>query len=351
MAQFAVGEVFVLGAGFSKAIHESMPVMPNLLEPLNDFLGRSRGLSSARYPRLQNVELFLSALAVDQPFLDVPSNLRNRALFHEVAGWLSRHLFDCQQRALSIEMPDWLAALVTTWHQRRCTIITLNYDTLIESTITALDLRDPDSRPVRAEHSYVLPIRFAASALSGRPALFGRGSTFKLCKLHGSLTWFHANAGEPPVDLEVWEDTFNSGQRAEWDEILQRALGFGDPMIIPPTLVKSEYFDNAWIRGNWQAAHAALQEASTVIVMGYSLPAGDTQTSALLGVAAQEDHYKQFVVVDVSPQGVRARLAEAALPRSGLIRPFKYATKNPIKEFAEAWTADPMFLYESPPKE
>jgi hypothetical protein len=114
-------EAFILGAGFSRAISPSMPLVNDLVEPLNEFLGESRSVGAATFPRLKNVELFLSSLAVSQPFLDESSNLNNRALFIEANRWLGEHMFNAQQHALGSPLPAWLAGLVRTWHARRST--------------------------------------------------------------------------------------------------------------------------------------------------------------------------------------------------------------------------------------
>jgi len=64
LGDVAGAEAFILGAGFSRAISAWMPLVSDLVEPLNNFLGESPGLSGATFPRLENVELFLSSLAV-----------------------------------------------------------------------------------------------------------------------------------------------------------------------------------------------------------------------------------------------------------------------------------------------
>ena len=86
-------ETFILGAGFSRAISDSMPLVTDLVEPLDDFLARARGTRSATFPKLENIEIFLSALAMPQPFLNQAENSYNRGLFLETTRWLAQFMF------------------------------------------------------------------------------------------------------------------------------------------------------------------------------------------------------------------------------------------------------------------
>lgn len=339
-------EAFILGAGFSRAISPSMPLVNDLVEPLHEFLGRSRSVGAATVPRLKNVELFLSSLAVPQPFLDESSNLNNRALFIEANRWLGEHMFNAQQHALGSPLPAWLAGLVRTWHARRSTVITLNYDTLVESAVMSLDLNltGPGGR-VLPQHTYANPVRFAASEWGGTFNRYDQlQPTFTYCKLHGSLSWWRSSSiQQPPLDVEVWKDAFNTQQRASWADVRRRVM-VGEPMFVPPTLAKSDYLDNDLVRANWRRAHDGLSRATTIIIMGYSFPAGDMQTAALLGTATRA---QQIIVVDLNPVEVIHRVAEAALPRTGTISPFK-EQDDPIVAWSERWKADPQSLYGKP---
>ena len=107
LREIAGAEAFILGAGFSRAISASMPLVQDLVEPLNDFLGNSRGTVAASFPQLEDVELFLSCLAVPQPFLDEASNFYNRGLFVEATRWLARHMFATQQTTLGPFLLGW----------------------------------------------------------------------------------------------------------------------------------------------------------------------------------------------------------------------------------------------------
>jgi len=210
----------------------------------------------------------------------------------------------------------------------------------------SLDLNPPAIGRVLPQFTYANPVRFAASEWAGTFNPYeGRQPTFTLCKLHGSLSWWRSGpVWQSPVDVELWKDTFASTDPASWDDVENRVM-VGEPMLVPPTLAKSDYFDNDLIRANWRRARQGLIRAATIVIMGYSLPAGDTQTAALLGTASRA---QQIIVIDLHPWPVVGRVAEAALPRSGVVTSFD-ETPQPIVAWSERWAADPTWLYGGPP--
>jgi SIR2-like domain len=340
----AGAEAFILGAGFSHAISAAMPLVKDLVAPLDEFLARSRGASVATFPHLENVEAFLSALAMPQPFLDDAANSYNSGLFIEVTLWLARWMLLAQQHTLGSELPGWLEGLVRSWHARRSTVITLNYDTLVESAVFSMDLHSPSAGRVMPQFTYANPVRFAASEWAGTYNQYaGRMPTFTLCKLHGSLSWWRSGAAQqPPLDVEVWKDAFNSSERAGWADIASRVM-LGQPMLVPPVLAKTDYFDNELIRTNWRRAFHGLAQATTIVVMGYSFPSGDSQMAALLGSAIRENEGQQIVVVDPD-RDVVDRVAEVGLPRTGLVRHFG-ESEQPIASWSERWAQNPNAEY------
>jgi hypothetical protein len=84
-----MSNAFIVGAGFSKAIGSSMPLMSEFSVLLNDDLPNFRAWTTATFLATTNLELQFSSLAVNQPFLDEATNYRNRALYLEIAEWLA----------------------------------------------------------------------------------------------------------------------------------------------------------------------------------------------------------------------------------------------------------------------
>jgi len=212
-------------------------------------------------------------------------------------------------------------------------VTTLNYDTLVESAITSINLRDQDNHHVNFQDTYAMRLQFAEDRWNERRySRYGPVKTFKLCKLHGSLSWFrNQSSQDPPMDVETGKDSFNQSERHSWAQILDRGVGLDGPLLIPPTLVKSDQYENALVRANWRQAYAGLDNASAIYVLGYSFPTGDSQMAALLGTTCRD---KQIVIVDLDPS-VNDRVSEACRGgRFNSIGMFTNEGAAPMAEFA-----------------
>jgi hypothetical protein len=128
-------DVFLVGAGFSKAISPEMPTLQELSEAVS--LPRAEG-SAPSEAQETDFESALTFLAQDQPWLTPGENLRNRASFLEASKQIAGHLSEMQARALNSSPPTWLLKLVRWWMDTGCTVITTNYDVLIERAFKEL---------------------------------------------------------------------------------------------------------------------------------------------------------------------------------------------------------------------
>jgi hypothetical protein len=123
--------VFLLGA----AILSSMPVMTSLADTVFRHPQLSGRGETAEDSFGLDLELWLSYLASDHPWLPAAANLRNQADYLYAATVLTEVLLNCQEETLlrpSPSCPSWLIQFVSAWHNARTTVITLNYDTLVE---------------------------------------------------------------------------------------------------------------------------------------------------------------------------------------------------------------------------
>jgi len=74
-----MADVFILGAGFSKAVHSSVPLLDELTNIVRERLGPS--LPEWLLKIGNNVEDWLTYLSQPQPWLTENDSLVNRALF------------------------------------------------------------------------------------------------------------------------------------------------------------------------------------------------------------------------------------------------------------------------------
>ncbi len=189
---------------------------------------------------------------------------------------------------------------------RRTTIITTNYDIVPEyfSFLAGVPAHYPfdwdPSLGVTASRKHFVDA-------SGGPQ---RGPT--LCKLHGSVNFFHDNAGSFRVAADLGDGVERVGNTPPARFKDEPAIAMYDaiwkirqdrpawlPAIIPPSYAKLE--ERPWLSATWDRARTALSSAKAVIFVGYSLPPSDGFMRALL-VGAQllrgETSRPRTVVVD-----------------------------------------------------
>ena len=185
-------DVFILGAGFSKAINSSMPTMEELSKKVIAKLNDSPFPIHEKLYRLgDNIESWMTYLSQPQPWLPEEDHLRNKALATEIRRHISDIISDLTMLSMESPAPEWLPSLIEHWHLQRCTVITLNYDTLIERA--SRDVPRESSPKIFEYHTY--PPYFSNVA-SRHESAFGFGAskleTFSYLKLHGSTNWYYS---------------------------------------------------------------------------------------------------------------------------------------------------------------
>ncbi len=284
-------DVYILGAGFSKAICEQMPVLSEFGQhfqqsdpgPIREaFENQSRYATELS----RNVELLLTYLSQQKPWLTEAENLRDRALFLElsrgIAGFLNcrtaeslRQLGDC---------PRWLNHLVGAWHGNRSTVISFNYDTLVETVAGDFTCQGKKVK-IGCGRLYPVPLS-PANLRNAGPFGEPMQHTFTLVKLHGSVNWFYSGrpnfAGETIYYVKTME-----GMHAVFEgdsAICYQMASVVDkvPLIIPPTLEKSMISQHETLSTLWLRASQALKQADRIFCLGYSLPESDLPVRFLL---------------------------------------------------------------------
>jgi hypothetical protein len=312
-----MNEVFILGAGFSKAISEVMPVTKELAAEVVERY-RYRVLIPAQIRSMmeqdegQGFERTLTFLAQDKPWLPEAENLRHKALYLVLVNVI-RAIFVEKSRSSLVwgtNQPQlWLEALITYWHENRCAVITLNYDTLIERVASSVYWKNRPS-PIPTGHLYPIVLtpaaqRSAASA-SGTGAAEKPMKTFRLFKLHGSVNWFFSGRSDffgeqlyyvpckGGLDGAFDADVGHDPEEHHWNRVGDKA-----PLIMPPALDKSPFFQHESLRSLWFQAGRAIAQATRIICLGYSMPASDLTMAQFLKTSAPPTPV-QFEIANLS---------------------------------------------------
>lgn len=138
------------------------------------------------------------------------------------------------------------------------TFITFNYDLVIESALAQCGLTV----------DYGIP----STSLLHRAKWLSRSSGVPVLKIHGSVNW--AFPGHRGGKMTAFED---------YASVVANNL---TPVLVPPTWKKNIAADQ--LSYVWDAAVAALSEATRIVIVGFSLPPNDLHFKYLLGWPSTE---------------------------------------------------------------
>ncbi|WP_298210158.1 hypothetical protein [Ferrimicrobium sp.] len=329
LRSLARNDVFILGAGFSKAVATNFPLAADLLEPIRSRLHDRLGMEVQ--PRGgEGFEQWLSRLAEDQPYLPPDTNLERAAAFQRVSKEVGKILTDHENAALGNSEPEWLAKLIATWHIRQATVISFNYDNLVEAAVqtqqswlhvTTHDiLRQLPPLPPRLmreeDPPSILKNLGRASYVTNPPVQVAPAQTFRLLKLHGSISWYWDDGDNGGATLQRWPyiGQFLEPVGDQTDDIARQFPG-RVPFIAPPSATKSKYLGNRVLRDFWREALYALQNAENIYFLGYSVPPQDQAAMGLIieGIGDRTPS-PAITVVDKRSTKVIDNLASLLLP-------------------------------------
>ena len=265
-----MSDVFILGAGFSKAISDQMPLLGELGELVRTRLKQPAPAHGSIYA---DVELWLTYLAQDHPWNSEATNLRNHAQLLDLSRAIGEVLESRSALAEQGGCPDWLDSLARSWHANQSSVITLNYDTLVEQAVTSIEVGRS-----KVSYSEIYPISLTPAFQRVAATLGGEARpTMKLFKLHGSINWMYSGSrvavGETIyyIAYRGWASDADSNQRQRQKNVVLDKI----PLIVPPVAEKLPYFQHETVRSLWAQAGQELRCASRVFCLGYSLPPTD----------------------------------------------------------------------------
>lgn len=280
-----MSDVFILGTGFSKAISRTMPDMKKLSR---DVLRVSPALRRTHLPTAfrSNIEMWLTHLALNHPWLAESEFLRNRALFVEVSRKIGKIIGDAQERALKAPACDWVVPVIEEWHRTRVAVLTFNYDTLVEWFAERTPSLEGSDWPYGLCWLDFFPINIPPAGVTVTSKIDVRKSyqSFRLYKLHGSIDWLFAGRCLSPTSMVCYSPVKSCrppDEDKEWARTA-RETAHMTPLIVPPLTEKTAYYEHWTVQKVWDGARHALGQATRVFCLGYSLPESDLTTRLFL---------------------------------------------------------------------
>ena len=274
-----MADVFLLGAGFSKAIARTMPTMAELYELLEPLIGRADGFTRDAYDYAAgNVETLLSYYAIPSPHDDMIEVLRKSRVAALIEIGIGALLQQREEEQVEKGLNSAGVPLVAAWHKRRAHVLTANYDLLVERLLDEWSASQDQAEGTPTSGD-IHPVPLRSALTRDGTAMWGSSypETFTLYKLHGSINWYRSGV-ETNTD-EIY--TLTPGQIG--DPQNQRFVGDKRRFIVPPVYDKSSLLNHEGVRNLWwQAKTKALAQADVLYVIGYSLPETDTAMRTLL---------------------------------------------------------------------
>ena len=289
-----------------------------------------------------NFETWLSRLAEDQPYFSEAENRENRFIFAKVTEAIVDILRSRELAAFDQQPRPWLYELISLAHHRELTIVSLNYDTIVEVCVASFEMWSTEVARQVAIDDVLERLPPPPSPLGGHVTSDWHVSydgqtdvapTLRLLKLHGSLDWHWSSGDWTGATLRRTTVGSRFGHPVDDPALRDREAPGLDPFIVPPTATKSEYYRNPLTRRLWRRAAAALRSADRIALLGYSLPQADLVMSGMLAEAIKG---RAMTVEVVNP---KPQVPVTSLERLGA-RAVK-VTKGAkcIEDFAAAYSA------------
>ena len=198
-------------------------------------------------------------------------------------------------------------------------IITFNQDIQIEKTLDAIETYDKyqQFKPLlNFPYCYIASSnrKITSDRITGprrSTETFAQGISenkgIQILKLHGSLNWYslHKSPKVSVGTLFKQDKKLLITTRKEIDPEMQYAGGkrhqYTFPIIVPPVSHKSAIFHST-ISRLWPGASEKLENATDIVIFGYSCPEADHESSNLIQRTLGSRKLETFSIIDPSPE-------------------------------------------------
>ncbi|TNE69294.1 hypothetical protein EP331_14560 [bacterium] len=344
--------VFILGAGFSA--HAGIPLMNNFFDKAQDlyYLGELTESEKACLEDVNKARYKLSTIA-SKANVDI-NNLENVFELLEMAKYLERMPVEQKEESgWDITINNLKRIIVATieksvkyrhnnaerdnyWILKEAymafirmiyrlkfqpkgqinhevSVITLNYDMMIEAALTKLNTDEARIYGLGKIDRYY----YGSVSLNGRI-----GNALELLKLHGSVNWFEQfNSIDVRYDYfldHYFEIKQNGTIINNYSSITRNRNLINSPLIIPPTWNKVK--ESEQLQQIWQTASDRISQADNIVFIGYSLPDSDQVFKRFFSLSLMGDKViKKIVLADPNAASLlpkfKSLLGKSALDR------------------------------------
>ena len=289
-------KVFFLGAGFSKAVNNSYPLMSELTTKALIRVEKSSAqqhLTELAPQITKDIEGLLTYLSTDLPWKTDTTKYANKSLYCAIVQALSDIFMEYAKQETPKDDRSslwWQFADKIRCHAWEYNFITLNYDILLEVMLKVAYPVDRNTPSINYADFYSYPMAWIGDRLPKHFFVLGsdksKPAAPKILKLHGSANWFWA--GVSPSDVLYYRNWTS-------DETDNITMGL-KPYIIPPVLDKSSFYNHIAIHALWKQAEELLQQADEIYIIGFSFPQTDLAVKYLFQSALRTRHPKIYVV-------------------------------------------------------
>lgn len=267
--------VFLLGAGASAASDFNLPTMATLIEEGSFFRHERLSKFAKKYfPGKEFHKIDIEELITCLDFIDSKYSVFGAApnpdIWHvknELFIYLRERLTDRSGK----EYCEKLRRLFAGHSDQKCrdTIITLNYDLIVDKTLASLARRTQhgdlggESLIGRMYHLIQEVILYGGVPFSVKP-----DPSYYL-KLHGSLDWYYCSNIECKNHRIFFANKMEPWPQITENDICQLCGSRAEPVIVPPNINKSfkRFPKLAFI---WNLAYQEIQAADALVIIGLS---------------------------------------------------------------------------------
>ena len=283
--------LFIIGAGFTKALFPEAPLNQELLQVLAQRATDSASQRLLERYKIHDIEIALTRLDVDIALSRTSAQaadselLKLRRAAEEDLG----NYFECYRASNElVSTALWLSRFIGHVISDGDVVVNLNYDCVFEGALDCLGKWSLNGGYGSLNHSLVSDEQIPTSPVT-------------VLKLHGSITFRIAPYFDKPesmvVGFAINEGFFpTSGKNKHFEY----GLGKGESYLIAPSYVKVPTLDIAYLMLD---ALKAASEAKNLIIIGCSLRPEDTFLTLLLTGFLRQPNWRERKIIVVDPQG------------------------------------------------